>query len=67
MKTLKLSVAISVILLLAAGQLFAQPAVVSFRTGALPATWCPILGLRRDLFGWSRPLTESPDAFDWCT
>ncbi len=44
MKTLKLSVAISVILLLAAGQLFAQPAVVSFRTGALPATWCPILG-----------------------
>ncbi len=43
MKTLKLTVAISVILLLAAGQLFAQPASVAFRTGALGGSWCPIL------------------------
>ena len=42
MKTLKPIVAFGVILLLAAG-LFAQDAAVSFRTGTLPATWCPIM------------------------
>jgi hypothetical protein len=42
MKTLKPIVAFGVILLLAAG-VFAQDAAVSFRTGELPATWCPIM------------------------
>jgi hypothetical protein len=43
MKTLKLTVALSFILLLAAGA-YAQDANVSFRTGVVGGTWCPILG-----------------------
>ena len=43
MKTLKLIVALSVILLLASVG-YPQGAPVSFRTGILPMTWCPIMG-----------------------
>jgi hypothetical protein len=42
MKTLKLTAAICIILMLAAGQLFAQGAAITFRTGDFTG-WCPIM------------------------
>ena len=47
MKTLKLTVALSVILLLAVGA-YAQNANVSFRSGVVMGDWCPILDQNLD-------------------